>query len=246
MARGPGDVLSVFSMPNNMNPLTEGMFPILVYDAWEHSYIQKYGSDEKSRAQALEQWWSLVEWDNVDALDRYWKNQVIEDAKKADEKSRQKPWKRPEPNDLPMIKGAPSGTGIPRPVKGEPLDLTKYGRMIVGVKPDKPPKKVEVKKPEEDKISEKDDKDSKKKGDVEQVVEQPAEEEDKSDDLKVNTDDVKDNNKKSISDDRDSNEILAKVEVGQDDDTTNEHEAEESIKDNESAATHGETKVGEN
>ena len=79
--------LEITSTKNNANPLAEGVWPILAYDAWEHAHFIQYGTN---KARALNEWWTLVEWDNVDALDRYWKEQQEANARELELEKRTK------------------------------------------------------------------------------------------------------------------------------------------------------------
>ncbi|MBI2682542.1 MAG: superoxide dismutase [Acidobacteriales bacterium] len=54
--------LQVVSTPNQDNPLTQGHFPILGNDVWEHAYYLKY---QNRRADYLVAWWNVVNWDEV-------------------------------------------------------------------------------------------------------------------------------------------------------------------------------------
>ena len=57
-----GGVLQVMSTANQDNPLTEGLYPVLGNDVWEHAYYLKY---QNRRAEYLAQWWNTVDWDAV-------------------------------------------------------------------------------------------------------------------------------------------------------------------------------------
>lgn len=54
--------LVVLSTPNQDNPLSEGMVPILLLDVWEHAYYLKY---QNRRAEYVTNWWNVVNWDEV-------------------------------------------------------------------------------------------------------------------------------------------------------------------------------------
>jgi Fe-Mn family superoxide dismutase len=54
--------LSILSTPNQDNPLTQGLYPVLGNDVWEHAYYLKY---QNRRAEYLGAWWNVVNWDEV-------------------------------------------------------------------------------------------------------------------------------------------------------------------------------------
>lgn len=54
--------LKVISTPNQDSPLMMGMSPIMGNDVWEHAYYLKYRND---RGKYLQQWWNVVNWDEV-------------------------------------------------------------------------------------------------------------------------------------------------------------------------------------
>lgn len=57
-----GDKLAVVSTPNQDNPLTDGLTPILGIDVWEHAYYLKY---QNRRAEYVTNWWNVVNWAEV-------------------------------------------------------------------------------------------------------------------------------------------------------------------------------------
>ena len=54
--------LAVESTPNQDSPLTSGKLPLLGIDVWEHAYYLKF---QNRRADYLEAWWNVVNWDFV-------------------------------------------------------------------------------------------------------------------------------------------------------------------------------------
>jgi Fe-Mn family superoxide dismutase len=57
-----GSKLKVVTTPNQDNPLSTGLYPILGNDVWEHAYYLKY---QNRRPEYLEAWWSTVSWNEV-------------------------------------------------------------------------------------------------------------------------------------------------------------------------------------
>jgi Fe-Mn family superoxide dismutase len=57
-----GGKLKILTTPNQDNPLSQGLYPILGNDVWEHAYYLKY---QNRRADYLAAWWNTVNWDEV-------------------------------------------------------------------------------------------------------------------------------------------------------------------------------------
>ena len=59
---GQDGKLAVTSTANQDSPLMSGQFPIMGNDVWEHAYYLKY---QNRRADYLNAWWNVVNWDEV-------------------------------------------------------------------------------------------------------------------------------------------------------------------------------------
>lgn len=54
--------LSVEKTPNQDSPISQGQFPLMGADVWEHAYYLKY---QNRRPDYLKNWWHTVNWDEV-------------------------------------------------------------------------------------------------------------------------------------------------------------------------------------
>jgi len=66
-----GGKLAVVKTPNQDNPITEGKYPLLGVDVWEHAYYLKY---QNRRPEYLSTWWNTVNWDEVSKRYEHYKN----------------------------------------------------------------------------------------------------------------------------------------------------------------------------
>lgn len=62
LVRGSDGKLQITSTSNQDNPMTQGMYPILGNDVWEHAYYLKY---QNRRADYLAAWWNVVNWNEI-------------------------------------------------------------------------------------------------------------------------------------------------------------------------------------
>ena len=57
-----GGKLEIVTKPNQDSPFSDGLYPIMGNDVWEHAYYLKYNN---RRAEYLAAWWNVVNWDEV-------------------------------------------------------------------------------------------------------------------------------------------------------------------------------------
>ena len=54
--------MKVIALPNQDNPLSMGLLPILPLDVWEHAYYLKY---QNLRADYIDAWFHVINWSGV-------------------------------------------------------------------------------------------------------------------------------------------------------------------------------------
>jgi Fe-Mn family superoxide dismutase len=62
LVRDSGGKLQVVSSANQDNPISQGFYPIMGNDVWEHAYYLKY---QNRRGDYLKEWWNVVNWAEV-------------------------------------------------------------------------------------------------------------------------------------------------------------------------------------
>jgi Fe-Mn family superoxide dismutase len=62
LVKGSDGKLAITSTPNQDSPISNGQFPVLGNDVWEHAYYLKY---QNRRPDYLKEWWNVVNWTEV-------------------------------------------------------------------------------------------------------------------------------------------------------------------------------------
>jgi len=65
LVRDGGGKLRIMATPNQDSPLSQGLYPVMGNDVWEHAYYLKY---QNRRADYLKEWWNVVNWDKAAEL----------------------------------------------------------------------------------------------------------------------------------------------------------------------------------
>ena len=61
-AAKPSGEVQIITTPNQDNPISQGLFPIMGNDVWEHAYYLKYNN---RRPEYLQAWWNVVNWEEI-------------------------------------------------------------------------------------------------------------------------------------------------------------------------------------
>jgi Fe-Mn family superoxide dismutase len=63
LAMNQSGKLNIFSTANQDSPASDGAYPIMGIDVWEHAYYLKY---KNVRHEYVSNWWNVVNWDEID------------------------------------------------------------------------------------------------------------------------------------------------------------------------------------
>lgn len=62
LAGRPDGEVQIVTTPNQDSPISQGLFPILGNDVWEHAYYLTY---QNRRPEYLTAWWNVVNWEEI-------------------------------------------------------------------------------------------------------------------------------------------------------------------------------------
>nr|WP_294467557.1 Fe-Mn family superoxide dismutase [uncultured Sellimonas sp.] len=62
LTASPDGALRIIALPNQDNPLTLGLYPVLPLDVWEHAYYLKY---HNLRSSYIDNWFHIINWEAV-------------------------------------------------------------------------------------------------------------------------------------------------------------------------------------
>ena len=63
LVKGSSGKLDIASTANQDSPLSEGKYPVLGLDVWEHAYYLKY---QNRRADYVAAWWNVINWAEIE------------------------------------------------------------------------------------------------------------------------------------------------------------------------------------
>lgn len=63
LVKEPDNSLKIMNLPNQDNPLSMGLCPLLLVDVWEHAYYLKY---QNRRPDYVEAWFERINWEEVE------------------------------------------------------------------------------------------------------------------------------------------------------------------------------------
>ena len=69
--------LEIMTTSNEDSPFSQGRYPLLVLDMWEHAY---YKMHVWNRENYIKNWWPLVDWDNVEEMDGFWRTGKLRES----------------------------------------------------------------------------------------------------------------------------------------------------------------------
>jgi len=63
LSKRSDNTLIIHSTPNQDSPLTQGLYPLLGIDVWEHAYYLKY---QNKRNEFVDAFWNVVDWEEIE------------------------------------------------------------------------------------------------------------------------------------------------------------------------------------